>query len=87
MLVSAVTSSTTRSKARYARATRVLAKMTLGEQEAAALAALELETGLPAAVIVRRLIREAGALKVANAGPQPVASQTPESHPAACSLD
>lgn len=51
-----MTTPTTRSKARYARAARVLAKITLGQAEAAALAALEARTGLSAAALVRALI-------------------------------
>jgi hypothetical protein len=46
------------SKARYARAARVLAPITLAEPEAQALAEIQERTGENAAALVRRLLRE-----------------------------
>lgn len=49
---------TTRSKARYRRASAVLPKITLGPEEAAALEAERKRTGERTTELIRRLIRE-----------------------------
>lgn len=49
---------TSRSKARYQRAAKVIAPITLDEQHAGMLAEILADTGESAAVWVRRMIRE-----------------------------